>query len=209
MTSVQMTTHDSADGRGAPATIGSPLMESAVESVSALTAAVVGGDRDAYVRLFELRCEFVEREASRRLVRRRDLAPDAAQDVWLRVARSPRHCESASKLDAWLQRIVTNVVIDMLRAELARRMREERIAGSRPEAQQFVSDVELLDDMRAELRGLDELTHHDRSLLELRARTGSSLTQLAALMGIGRAAVDSRLRRASEQARKAIEGAAS
>ncbi|MDZ4754153.1 MAG: RNA polymerase sigma factor [Phycisphaerae bacterium] len=206
MTSVNMTTYEPADGRGAPATSGSSLMESAVESVSALTAAVVGGDRNAYVRLFELRCEFVEREANRRLVRRRDLAPDAAQDVWLRVARAPAHCESASKLDAWLQRIVTNVVIDMLRAELARRMREERVAGSRPEAQQFVSDVELLDGMREELRRLDALAPHDRSILELRARTGSTLTQLATLMGIGRAAADSRLRRACELVRQAIDG---
>ncbi len=195
-----------ADGRRAPTAADSSIAEGADASVLALMDAVVAGDREAYGRLFLFRCEFVEREAIRRLSRRRDLAHDAAQDTWIRVARAPRRCESASKLDAWLQRIVASAVIDLLRSELSRRMREERIAESRPEAQRFVWDVELLEGVREELRGLDGLSSDERAMLELRTRTGATLTQLASILGIGRAAVDSRLRRACEIARKSIEG---
>ncbi|MFO0826754.1 MAG: sigma-70 family RNA polymerase sigma factor [Phycisphaerales bacterium] len=175
------------------------------ESALALTDAIVGGDRDAYARLFLARCDFVEREAARRLARRRDLAADVAQDAWIRVARGPRRCESIAKLDAWLQRVVFSAAIDTLRGELSRRAREERIASMRREAQEFVSDVELLESMRRELRGLGALSSDERSMLELRARTSATIGQLAAMLGVGRAAIDSRLRRASALARRHIE----
>src|SRR5262249_17749186 len=96
------------------------MTEDRREPIAALTNAVVAGDRHAYERLFLLRCDYVEGEAARRLGRRRDLAPDAAQEAWLRVARAPRRCESAPHLDAWLSRVVASTAIDILRNELAR-----------------------------------------------------------------------------------------
>jgi RNA polymerase sigma factor (sigma-70 family) len=189
------------DGSDAAIERGAALSDAAV---CALTADVVSGERRAYERLFRLRCVFVERESLRRLSRRRDLAPDAAQETWLRVARAPRCCESISRLDAWLQRIVASAAVDLLRSELARRVREDRLAASRNEASAFVDDVELLEAMGREMRRLDGLDGEERALLELRTRTGATLAQLGAMLGVGRAAVDSRLRRAAESARRVL-----
>lgn len=172
----------------------------------ALTVAMVAGDRAAYVRLFELRSEFVEGEARKRLRRRSDLALDAAQETWIRVARAPKRCVSVSKLDAWLQRIVTNACIDLLRGELARQSREEMVARGRHEAQEFIDGVASLQELRVELSGLEAIDREERTLLELRARTGATLRQLAQICGLGRAGMDSRLRRAAEAARDAIDG---
>jgi RNA polymerase sigma factor (sigma-70 family) len=190
-----------ADGTPAAITGAADLADA---SVCALTELVVAGDRLAYERLFRLRCDFVDREAGRRLSRRRDLAQDASQETWLRVARAPRRCESWSKLDAWLQRIVSSVAIDLLRSELARRAREDHIAESRREAQLFVADVELLEGLRAELNQVSRIPFEERAMLELKVRSGGTLAQLGAILGIGRAAVDSRLRRAAATARAAL-----
>ncbi|MFO0962238.1 MAG: sigma-70 family RNA polymerase sigma factor [Phycisphaerales bacterium] len=172
-----------------------------------LTDAVVSGDREAYAQLFRLRCDFVEECAARALRHRRDLAPDAAQEAWIRVARAPVRCPCAAALDAWLRRVATTAAIDLLRSELARRVREQRVARTRGEACAFVDDAGALAQARAELEALAQLAPGDRALLELRARAGGTVSQLAAALGIGAAAIDSRLRRATERARRALEGA--
>jgi RNA polymerase sigma factor (sigma-70 family) len=176
------------------------------DAVGALTAAAAAGDRDAYIRLFHLRCDFVEQEAHRRLFRRRHLADDAVQETWIRIARAPAPCDSPAKLDAWLRRVVASVVIDLLRNELARKAREDRVARSRHEAIDFVQGVELLEESRRELDALTKLPTDDQRLLELRARTGATLTHLAAMLGISRSAADSRIRRATLAARKSLDG---
>jgi RNA polymerase sigma factor (sigma-70 family) len=180
--------------------------EAGVEPIESLTGAVVAGDRDAYMRLFRLRCEFVEREAMRRVGRRRDLAEDAAQEAWIRIARGPRRCLSQAELDGWLRRIVASCAIDLLRSELSRAAREERIARSREEAHEFLADVDWLAGLRDDEARLAAVDGEARALLELKARTGATLTQLASILGLGRAAVDSRLRRAAAEARAALDG---
>lgn len=202
VTILDPTSATSGDGRTTPSAADRAPEECADAAAAALTDAVVRGDRDAYTRLFTLRCSLVEREATRRLGRRSDLAADAAQEAWIRIARAPRRCPDARSLDGWLRRVVRSAALDLLRSELARRLREERIAASRREAQAFVADVELLESLRVDLASLDGLSDAERSLVELRARTGATLTQLAAMLGLGRAAVDSRLRRACDEARR-------
>lgn len=176
--------------------------------VAECTARAVAGDRAAYEALFRMRCAFVEDEAARRLGRRRDLVDDVAQDAWLRVARGPRRCPDAASLDAWLRRVVRSAAIDLLRSELARRAREERAAMERPEAVDFLSDVELLEQVRRDAAALGGISADERAALELRARADATLAQLARWLGIGPAAVDSRLRRAAERARAHAQAAA-
>lgn len=169
--------------------------------VAECTARAVAGDRAAYEALFRMRCAFVEAEAARRLGRRRDLVDDVAQDAWLRVARGPRRCPDAASLDAWLRRVVRSAAIDLLRSELARRAREERAAMERPEAVAFLEDLELLEQIRRDAAAIGGISADERAALELRARADATLAQLARWLGIGEAAVDSRLRRAAERAR--------
>lgn len=171
-----------------------------------LTSAMVAGQRQALAELFGIRCVFVERESGRALGRRTDLVPDAAQEAWLRVARRPVPCAHALALDAWLRRVAVSAAIDLLRSDLARRAREHRVARTRHEAEAFAADVMQLDSAQADLGALSGLASEDRSLLELRARTGASLAHLATALGLGTAAVDSRLRRAAERARRMLEG---
>jgi RNA polymerase sigma factor (sigma-70 family) len=169
------------------------------DAVDRCTAQLVGGDRAAYELLFRRRVTFVEAESTRVLGRRHDLAADAAQEAWLRVARAPRRCTTAAGLDAWLRRIVRSAAIDLLRSELARRCRERRVARMREEAADYLKDFELLEQIRHDA---SRLPAEDRSLLELVARTDATVASVAEWLGIGRAAADSRLRRAAERARQ-------
>lgn len=188
----------------ATASTDAPTTLSSDASVAALTAAIVSGNRVAYERLFRSRCGLVESEAIRRLHRRHDLAADVAQETWLRIARAPRRCETGERLDAWIRRVVASAACDLLRSELARRAREDVIASDRAEARAYVDDVEVLEELNRDLRVIESLAREERAVLELKARTGATLTQLGAMLGIGRAAVDSRLRRAAVMAKSAL-----
>jgi len=169
--------------------------------VDACTARMAAGDRSAYESIFLLRCGFVEAEAERRLRRRPDLAEDAAQETWLRVARGPRRCPGVASLDAWLRRIVRSAAIDLLRDDLARRLRERRVAEARNEARSFLEDLELLEEIRRDVAAIGGISDDERAVLEVRARADATLAQLGRWLGVGPAAVDSRLRRAAERAR--------
>jgi len=165
------------------------------------TEAMARGDSAAYESIFLARCTLVEREARRRLGSRKDLAEDVAQEAWLRVARRPLALPSVQSLDAWLRRVVRSAAVDMLRSELSRRARESEVARDRGEASQFLADYDLLEALRREVDSIDGLTHEERALFELKSRTDATTARLASWLGIGRAAVDSKLRRAAERAR--------
>lgn len=170
-------------------------------AAAALTARMAAGDSSAYEALFRARCVLVEAEAARRLGRRRDLADDVAQEIWLRVARAPRACPGAASLDAWLRRIVRSAAIDLLRSELARVVRERSVAMSREEAVAFLQDIEVLEQARRDAADIAGISPEERSIFELQVRTGATLDRIAGWLGVGRAALDSRLRRAAERAR--------
>jgi len=169
--------------------------------VERCTSRLVDGDRAAYEELYRLRCAFVEDESVRRLGRRRDLAADVSQETWMRVARGPRRCAGTTSLDAWLRRIVRSAAIDMLRQELARRLRERRVAEERAESVAFLEDHDLLEEIRHEASEVAGLSKDEQSMFELMIRADGTVVQLAGMLGIGRAALDSRLRRAAERAR--------
>lgn len=166
-----------------------------------ITARMTAGDPSGYEALFRARCVLVEAEAARRLGRRRDLTDDVSQETWLRVARAPRTCPGAASLDAWLRRIVRSAAIDLLRGELARVVRERRVAMTREEAVAFLQDSELLEQARRDTSDIVGLTAEERAIFELQVRTGATMDRIASWLGVGRAALDSRLRRAAERAR--------
>ena len=68
----------------------------------------------------------------------------------------------------------------------------------RAEAAEDLKDFELLEQIRHDA---SRLPAEDRSLLELVARTDATVASIAGWLGIGKAAADSRLRRAAERAR--------
>ena len=185
----------------------SPVLDGGVAfddlAVDRCTSRMVEGDRDAFEELFRRRYRFVEAEARRRLGRRGDLALDVAGETWIRVARGPRRCERAASLDAWLRRIVRSSAIDLLRSELSRREREEAAARNRPEAVAFLDDLDLLEQIRRDAARIDGLSNDERTLFELLVRADGAVARIAGWLGLGTAAVDSRLRRAARRAREA------
>lgn len=72
---------------------------------------------------------------------------------------------------------------------------------SRTEAVAFLDDHDILEEIRREAAECAGISAEERSLLELQVRTGATVARLAAWLGIGRTALDSRLRRAAERAR--------
>jgi RNA polymerase sigma-70 factor (ECF subfamily) len=185
----------------------SPVLDGGVAfddlAVDRCTSRMVEGDRNAFEELFRRRCRFVEAEARRRLGRRGDLALDVAGETWIRVARGPRRCDRAASLDAWLRRIVRSAAIDLLRSELSRREREEAAARNRPEAVAFLDDLDLLEQIRRDAARIDGLSNDERTLFELLVRADGAVARIAGWLGLGTAAVDSRLRRAARRARDA------
>lgn len=181
-----------------PAAVAEAFGDAAIDRC---TLRMVEGDRSAYEMLFRRRVAFVESESRRRLGRRGDLADDVAQETWLRVARGPRRCTSSASLDAWLRRIVRSAAIDLLRRELAQRCRDRRVAETRPEAVDFLADFDLLEEIRREAAAIEGISREDRSIFEMLIRSGATVAQLARALGLGRAALDSRLRRAAARAR--------
>jgi RNA polymerase sigma-70 factor (ECF subfamily) len=169
--------------------------------VAQWTQAMARGERAAYESLFRARCGFVEREAGRRLGSRRDLADDVAQETWLRIARRPLEFASVPSLDAWLRQVVRSAAIDMMRSELSRRLRESAVAREREESVRFLDDFDLLESLKQEVDAIDGLTSEERALFELKVRNDATTARLAGWIGIGPAAVDSKLRRAAERAR--------
>ncbi|MBM4006477.1 MAG: hypothetical protein FJ292_02765 [Planctomycetes bacterium] len=71
----------------------------------------------------------------------------------------------------------------------------------RAEAVAFLRDHELLEQIRRDAADIEGLSAEDRFLFELKVRTDATTARLAAWLGVGRAAVDSKLRRAAERAR--------
>lgn len=179
--------------------------EWAAEVTLALRAGGSAAHR-ALGQLHEAHCAWAADVALRALPTRRDLALDAAQEAWIRVARCPAHCRSAGELQAWLRRVIVSAALDLLRRDVRQRTHVRRAAQARAIASQdssnahelHAADVEQLARLRQQL---SQLAADERVLLDLRFRAGMTLGQIARILGIGSAAADSRLRRALERLR--------
>jgi len=75
------------------------------------------------------------------------------------------------------------------------------VARERAEAVRFLDEFEVFESLQREVDSIEGLTPEERALFELKARTDATTARLARWLGLGSAAVDSRLRRAAERAR--------
>ncbi len=243
-------------------TIALPEAEAAAargpERVDALTARLVAGDPDALAALYE--AHFDRMVATIRRIARRDesFALDCAQDAWIRIARHPVRCPTAAALTAWLRRVAISAVLDRLRSDASRRLRELAWAAPAPsdrgerwsrrapprdpiddrandprrdraegwpkrstrsrartlasadaiptsDAAEAIEMIESIERSQRALRMALESSAADvGSLLILRFRAGLTIAQIGGLLGLGPAAVDSRLRRAIRRLRDAL-----
>jgi len=136
------------------------------------------GDADAFAELVR-RFEAPVYHQVLRMVRRRSVAEDLAQDVFISLWRHLGDVPAEEALGLWLRRVAINAVIDHWRKEDARRRKLEALRAH-------------------------PLAPHLRSVLVLRATEGLGYGELGRVLGISASAVRSRLFRARQEVARAL-----
>ena len=129
-------------------------------------------------------------------------AEDAVQETMLRAWRNYARFEGRCQLDSWLYRIATNVCFDMLNARTRRAEPVDPVAlqqapfesaADGDPAERVLSDEAF---RLALLVGLERLPARQRAVLTLRDVFGWKASEVAELLGVTVAAVNSMLQRA-------------
>lgn len=164
-----------------------------------LIGATARGDREAFGALVD-RYQRPVLHLARAIVRDPELAEDVLQETFLAAFRSAASYRGDAPVSAWLYGIARHVA-----ARARRRAREiasddrslERLAQSAgwgsPDVERAVAREQLRERLAA---GLAELPDEDREILTMRDGLGLSGAETAQLLGIGLAAMKSRLHRA-------------
>jgi RNA polymerase sigma-70 factor (ECF subfamily) len=131
-----------------------------------------------------------------RLLRNRDLAEDVAQEVFLRLWRRPeRYDPERGPLRSFLLRDAHGRSIDLIRAEEARKRREEQDGKASSEAvpgpEQEVWEQVRSDEVRRAIGGLPE---HERAAIQLAFYGGLSYREVAYRLGEPEGTIKSRIR---------------
>ena len=154
----------------------------------------VGDDFEEYRGALTRRCT--------RILGSRSDAEDAVQETLLRAWRNQARFEGRCRLDSWLHRIATNVCLDMLNAR-SKRAEPVDPTALQDAPVQSTADIDpaeraLTDEaFRLALAfALDRLPARQRAVLTLREVFGWRASEVAELLGITVAAVNSLLQRA-------------
>ncbi len=186
-------------------------------SESALIRAAQQGDADAFEELVRLHERNVLNVAFN-VLRSREDARDAYQEVFLRVFRGLDRFRFQCAFRTWLYRITTNVCLDQLRRKSARR---EQAIGTDPESD-FPDPIGRAPDARPESnpdralaaretgreigRALDGLSPNERMVFELKHYEGLRLRAIGEFLSISEEAAKNCLFRATRKLRASLEG---
>jgi RNA polymerase sigma-70 factor (ECF subfamily) len=162
---------------------------------AALAAAIADGDQGALNVVYERHADSCFGLA-RRIVLERSLAEEVVQEVFVRLWREPERFDATrGTLRAFLLAQVHGRSVDLLRAETARRNREERDARRDPTA---IDDLErrVLDLAQAEAvrAALATLAPGERDAIELAYFGGHTYRDVAVLLEVPEGTVKSRIR---------------
>ncbi|MBX3407988.1 MAG: sigma-70 family RNA polymerase sigma factor [Phycisphaeraceae bacterium] len=160
-----------------------------------LLAALARGDHDALAALYE--AWFGRALGLARAITRRDesFCLDVVQETFVRIIdHAPRLSRLATRgeLDRWMGAVVRSAAIDLLRKELRRSAREQRLARSADSLGDGV-ERERADWLLEQLRALDP---EDAELLALRFGRGATIESTARTVGVTIGAAYGRIRRA-------------
>ena len=153
------------------------------------------GDPQAFDGLMQLEQDRVLCTARRLLVAADD-APDAVQEVFLRLYRSLRRYDSEQDWEAWVYRITVNVCRDLDRKRAWRRLlsldawREKRDDPPAPTASPFAKSLQS-ERRGLVLEALKRLPPKQRAAVVLRDVEGLSAAEAAAVLGSSEATVRS------------------
>lgn len=133
---------------------------------------------------------------ARRVLADRVLAEEVVQDVFLRLWRVPERFDAArGSMRSFLFAQIHGRSVDLLRAETARRAREERDAFRSPtidvDLERAVADLSEGEAVRRALAGLSD---GERSAIELAYFGGHTYREVAALLELPEGTIKSRIR---------------
>jgi len=134
-----------------------------------------------------------------------DLASEALQQAYLRIARHARPCESEPMFFAWLRIVARTALSDCRRRRISfwqmlGRRREEPEDNS-SDASRDAADEKLQVALEA---ALASLAPHERTLLEAKYFSGVSVRALAERLAVSPKAIESRLTRARAELRRTL-----
>jgi RNA polymerase sigma-70 factor (ECF subfamily) len=172
----------------------------------ALTTALARGDDAAWERFHHEFGPGIFRQLLAVTRGDHDLASEALQQTYLRVARHVRSCDSEVEFGAWLRVVARTALSD------CRRRRQSfwhllRRRGAEPEFPNLEAEDERL--LVALDAALADLEPADRSLLEAKYLAGAAVQTIAAGLGISNKAAESRLTRARAELRRVLRDALS
>jgi RNA polymerase sigma-70 factor (ECF subfamily) len=177
------------------------------ETVASPRAAVTGGESEraaAFKRLADSRL-YANYKLANAILGNPAESQDAVHDAVITAWRRWSTLRDQSKFDAWFSRIVVNTCRNRL--QKAARRRTTDIAGRTAPA---VGDASREIHDREEIaRGLAQLGSDDRVVLALRYYRDLALEDIAKLLDIPTGTVKSRLSRAHQRLRAALEAEAS
>ena len=131
-----------------------------------------------------------------------DLASEALQQTYLRIARHARPCDAEPMFAAWL-RVVTRSALNDCRRR--RRTFHDLLRRRQDQPDDPVATEAAEDQLLSALdRVLHELDADDRMLLEAKYYSGTDIRALAARLRISEKAVESRLTRARAALRQRL-----
>lgn len=161
-----------------------------------------GGDLDAFSSLTAGRTDHLY-AAARLILRDDEQAADALQDALLAAWLDLRGLRDPNRFDAWLHRLLVRACYRAARRRRTRDIVEIRVAVSSeavtPDAQRATADRDQLE------RGFRRLSPDQRAVIVVHYYLGLSLVESADALGVPLGTVQSRLSRATQAMRAALE----
>jgi len=184
-------------------------VDDTLASDETLMLAWAAGDLPAFEQLYARHRTRLYRYLLRQL-RQPALADDVFQDVWQRVIAARTEWKPDASFATWLYRIAHNRMADHWRARPYRPQApadaDERMARI-PDPNTPERTLSEFEQRRTLQLGLDQLPPEQREVLMLRLEQELTLEQIAAITGVGRETVKSRLRYAMEKLRTRLSDA--
>jgi RNA polymerase sigma-70 factor (ECF subfamily) len=160
-----------------------------------------GGDRDAFAQLVAARITRLDAVA-RLITRDPERSKDAVQETFARAWRDLPGLRNPDRFDAWMRRLLANACIDELRRVRHRAFEVELVDLNHPAVADSAIAVADRDSLE---RGFRRLDPEQRSIIVLHYYLDLSLPEVAATLRLPVGTVKSRLHRAREALRAALD----
>jgi RNA polymerase sigma-70 factor (ECF subfamily) len=172
---------------------------------AALVAAVVARQRDALAEAYRRHGGAVWGLA-RRVCRDTHLAEDVCQTVFVDLwSRPERYAAERGSLRAWLLTQAHGRAVDLVRAEAARRRRQDREAAEAPPAVELDTGIYVQELAAGVRRAVGELPAAERDPILLAYFGGHTYKEAAAMLRQPEGTVKSRIRAGLSRLRQSLE----